>query len=85
VPRKPARRLAGFARAAAEQSHAERLGQVVDATGDGDMFARAGVAPRNVDIQRLQCELRNQGVYLRLPSEVPAAQATPAEAEARPS
>ena len=34
------------------------------------LAARAGVAPRNVDIGRLQAELQHQGVYLQVPSEV---------------
>ena len=47
------------------------------------LAAHAAIQPRQVDVPRLQRELRNQGVYLRLPSEEQAA-ATSASQGARP-
>ena len=39
------------------------------------LAANAGVTPREVDVTRLQAELRRQGVYLRVPSETQLAPA----------
>lgn len=40
---------------------------------DVDYTPDAAIQPRQVDVARLRRELRNQGVYLQLPSEGPAA------------
>jgi hypothetical protein len=38
---------------------------VVDCTGDAGVAVRAGVRPDQIDVRRLQEELRAKGAYLR--------------------
>jgi len=47
------------------------------------LAAAAASQPRQVDVPRLQQELRSQGVYLRLPSEGPAVATSVSQAAPR--